>query len=288
MAKCRGTLQLRWMRLLQLSDPHLLADPMALCRGRLPRLQLGEALRQARLSLGGTWGPADLLLISGDLCHDESWLGYAELRDLLLHGKGDQAINTVLLPGNHDHPQLLRAVLGRHGAVAPALVRVSTADLVLLDSHRPGSDAGWLGDAQLCWLQQVLATRRAAPLLVALHHPPVAIGDPGFDAIALKDGPDLLELLRSEVDLRVVLFGHIHQHWQGVFPGRSEVPLLGCPSTLCSYGPVQPCPLNRAAEPGGRLLEIGPDGQLRQRLLRWPALVPPSLTTRSGILGPAD
>jgi Icc protein len=71
------------MRLLQLSDPHLLADPMALCRGRLPWLQLGEALRQARLSVGGTWGPADLLLISGDLCHDDSWLGYAVLRDLL-------------------------------------------------------------------------------------------------------------------------------------------------------------------------------------------------------------
>lgn len=288
MAHCRGTLQLRWMRLLQLSDPHLLADPMALCRGRLPWLQLGEALRQARLSVGGTWGPADLLLISGDLCHDDSWLGYAVLRDLLSDLQREQGIRIALLPGNHDHPQLLRAVLGRHGSLAPTLVTGTAADLVLLDSHRPGSDAGWLGSAQLRWLQQVLAARRAAPLLVALHHPPVAIGDPGFDAIALNDGPALLELLQPEVDLRAVLFGHIHQHWQGVFPGRSEVLLLGCPSTLCSYGPVQPCPLNRAAEPGGRLLEIGPDGLLRQRLLRWPALVPPSLRPRSGSVGPAD
>ena len=288
MAHCRGTLQLRWMRLLQLSDPHLLADPMALCRGRLPWLQLGEALRQARLSVGGTWGQADLLLISGDLCHDDSWLGYAVLRDLLSELQREQGIRIALLPGNHDHPQMLRAVVGRHGSLAPTLVTGTAADLVLLDSHRPGSDAGWLGSAQLRWLQQVLAARRAAPLLVALHHPPVAIGDPGFDAIALNDGPALLELLQPEVDLRAVLFGHIHQHWQGVFPGRSEVLLLGCPSTLCSYGPVQPCPLNRAAEPGGRLLEIGPDGLLRQRLLRWPALVPPSLRPRSGSVGPAD
>jgi Icc protein len=276
------------MRLLQLSDPHLLADPMALCRGRLPWLQLDEALRQARLSVGGTWGQADLLLISGDLCHDDSWLGYAVLRDLLSDLQREQGIRIALLPGNHDHPQLLRAVVGRHGSLAPTLVTGTAADLVLLDSHRPGSDAGWLGSAQLRWLQQVLAARRAAPLLVALHHPPVAIGDPGFDAIALNDGPALLELLQPEVDLRAVLFGHIHQHWQGVFPGRSEVLLLGCPSTLCSYGPVQPCPLNRAAEPGGRLLEIGPDGLLRQRLLRWPALVPPSLRPRSGSVGPAD
>ena len=261
------------MRLLQLSDPHLLADPRARCRGRLPHLQLCEALHQARLALGGTWGASDLLLISGDLCHDESWQGYAALRDLLR----DQGVGIALLPGNHDHPQLLRAVLGRHGAVAPTVVSTTTADLVLLDSHGPGSDAGWLGRQQLRWLQRVLTARRSAPLLVALHHPPVAIGDPDFDAIALKDGPALLELLQSEAELKAVLFGHIHQHWLGTLPGRSQALLLGCPSTLCSFGPVQPCPLDQADAPGGRLLEIDTDGVVQQRLLRWPALAPPSL-----------
>lgn len=276
------------MRLLQLSDSHLLADPMAQCRGRLPQLQLGEALLQARLALGRIAGSADLLLISGDLCHDESWQGYAILRDLLIDLQRDQGIRIALLPGNHDHPQLLRAVLGRHGAVAPMLVTGTAADLVLLDSHRPGCDAGWLGTEQLLWLQRVLAERRAAPLLVALHHPPVAIGDPDFDAIALRDGPALLDLLQPESDLRAVLFGHIHQHWQDAFPGRPEVQLLGCPSTLCSFGPVQPCPLNRAAEPGGRLLEIGADGVLQQRLLRWPAAAPPSLGPEPRTAGPTN
>jgi Icc protein len=56
-------------------------------------------------------------------------------------------------------------------------------------------------------------------------------------------------------------------------PGREEVSLLACPSTLCGFGPVQPCPLGRADDPGGRWLELGAGG-LRQRLLRWPAPTP--------------
>ena len=52
--------------------------------------------------------------------------------------------------------------------------------------------------------------------------------------------------------------------------GSRAVPLLGCPSTLCPFAAVQPCPLAGERQPGGRLLELGDDGELRQSLLRWP------------------
>ena len=42
------------------------------------------------------------------------------------------------------------------------------------------------------------------------------------------------ELLRPHRALRAVLFGHIHQHWQGAWATRPDVLLLGCPSTLCT------------------------------------------------------
>ena len=57
-----------------------------------------------------------------------------------------------------------------------------------------------------------------------------------------------------------------------LFSASSLLFLLGCPSTLIGYGPVQPCPLGRADNPGGRLLELGEEGEIRHRLLRWPAL----------------
>ena len=267
MAKAPETMQLRRMRLLQLSDLHLLADPAGLCRGRLPLVHLRQALAESLSQLRRQGDQPDLLLLSGDLCHDESWQGYAGLRDLL----AALALPVALLPGNHDHALLLRAALARRWPLAPAVVPWGGAALVMLDSHRPGSDAGWLGGRQLTWLARQLVHWRDRPLVVALHHPPLAIGDPGFDAMGLGDGPALLELLGSVPSLKAVLFGHIHQHWRGTLPGLGDVPLLGCPSTLCSFGPVQPCPLGRPADPGGRLLVLEADGRCREQLLRWRA-----------------
>lgn len=266
MVRARADQQLKRMRLLQLSDPHLLADPAASYRGRRPFPLLAEALRQ-----GAALDPLPhLLLISGDLCQDESWAGYGRLRELL------EAWPTpvALLSGNHDHPQLLRAALGRRAVVAPTLLELDGCRLALLDSHQAGRCGGALGRRQLAWLAAGLerwAAAPARPLLVAVHHPPVAIGDPGMDAIALADGAELLDLLRPVAGLRALVFGHVHQHWRGEVPRRPDVELLACPSTLCGFGPVQPCPLGRADDPGGRWLELDASGALRQRLLRWTA-----------------
>ena len=255
------------MRLLQLSDPHLLADSAGLSRQRQPWMRLRQVLHQIQAT-----GPLpDLLLISGDLCQDETWAGYAQLRQLL----EPWPTPVALLPGNHDHPQLLRAALGRRAVLAPALLPCADGWLLLLDSHRPGCTAGWLGAPQLTWLERQLHRLRLQaeplPLLVAVHHPPVPIGDPGMDAIGLQDAAPLLELLGRAPALQAVLFGHVHQYWRGRLPGREEVLLLGCPSTLCGFGPVQPCPLDRSDDPGGLWLEVAAGAPLRHRLLRWAA-----------------
>ena len=177
----------------------------------------------------------------------------------------------ALLPGNHDHPLLLDAVLGRRWTTAPADLLVQGVRVLLLSSHRVGSAAGALGSLQLQWLAQRLqcSERRDLPLVVALHHPPIAIGDAGMDAIRLLDQNPLEELLRSHRALRAVLFGHIHQQWQGSWATRPDVQLLGCPSTLCSFRAVQACPLGRADDPGGRLLDVTPEGDVQHQVLRW-------------------
>jgi Icc protein len=282
------------MRILQLSDPHLLAAAGGRCHGRpaLPLLRHGllEAFDQLRAAAEAP----DLLLISGDLCQDESWGGYVRLAELLAlppleHAAEGRSLPVALLAGNHDHPALLRAALGRRAVIAPAMISCGAWRVLLLDSHRSGALAGEMGPAQLAWLQRRLEALPAdgeAALLVAVHHPPVPIGDAGMDAIGLRDGEDLLALLRPVAALRGLVFGHVHQHWQGALPGRPDVPLLGCPSTLCSFGPVQPCPLGRPDDPGGRWLDLGVDGILRQRLLRWTSVGGPSLGPCNGSSSP--
>jgi Icc protein len=254
------------MNILQLSDPHLLADPAARIAGRAPSIALEHGLRRAWDQLREDGIAVDRLLLSGDLCDDESWGGYVALRETLRPWAGP----IDLLAGNHDDPTLLRAVMGRRGTVAPAVVAMASWRLLLLHSHRPGCPGGWLGRRQLQWLEEQLQGEVPGAVLVAVHHPPVPIGDPAFDAIGLHDGPELLSLLARHPGVKGVVFGHVHQHWQGHLPGRPAVPLLACPSTLRSFGPIQPCPLGRPLWPGGRLLHLGAAGEIRQRLLRWP------------------
>ena len=66
------------MRILQLSDPHLVTADQGLVRGRPALAHFERALQ-----LGGALNP----VVTGDLCQDESWGGYARLLlDLPLDG----------------------------------------------------------------------------------------------------------------------------------------------------------------------------------------------------------
>jgi Icc protein len=236
--------------LLQLSDPHLLADPNGCHRGKPARANFVEALAQAQSLLPAS---ADLLLLTGDLCQDESWLGYVALRELLT----PVALPVALLAGNHDHPQLLRACLGRQAVIAPALLAFGKWWLLLLDSHCPGQIAGRVPEPQLRWAEQRLR-QCSGPVLLAVHHPPDD----------MLDGQDWLHRLAAVADLRLILVGHIHQHRRESWASAT---LLGCPSTLLQFPPRQPCPLAKADWPGGRYLRLEAGGNWSDELLRWPA-----------------
>jgi len=249
------------LQILQLSDPHLLADKAGDYRDVVPFEHLRHGLAEALAQLDRR---PDLLLVSGDLCQDESLGGYGHLRDLL----APTGLPLALLPGNHDDPALLRQVLGPVARLAPGALSLGPWRLILLSSHHPGSPAGALHLHQLDWLRQQLADRDG-PTWVVLHHPPQPIGIPSLDAIALQHPEPLLELLAGSPAVKGVLFGHVHQHWQGALASRPEVPLFACPSTLCAFPASQPCPLGRPQDPGGRWLELRPDHSWSQRLLRW-------------------
>ena len=89
------------MRLLQLSDLHLHADPSGDLRGTVTRDTLRRCIDAALAE-----GPYDGILVSGDIVHDEPE-GYRHLRDLL----AGTDIPVMCLPGNHDDPAALQAAL---------------------------------------------------------------------------------------------------------------------------------------------------------------------------------
>ena len=82
-------------RLIQLSDPHLLAQADGKVRGRSALSLFRKALDQALAE------HPNLLLITGDCCHDETWCGYVRLRDMFEDVVQIKSNNTqVIMVGN--------------------------------------------------------------------------------------------------------------------------------------------------------------------------------------------
>ncbi len=232
------------MKILQLSDCHLCADPDRAALGRRPEATLAALVaRLAALQV-------DRVVFTGDLVDDPEPRLVRRLQRLA----APLAAPCHFLPGNHDHPASLAAVLGTtlvedctHLEVAPG------RHCLFLNSRRPGAVGGALSQTAWAALEEVLQALGAkARLLVFLHHPPLPVGSAWLDAIGLEDGERLLAQLaaaRAQVD--GVFFGHVHQAFAG---RRHGIPCYGCPSTWVQFAPRRARFAYDARPPGARLI----------------------------------
>ncbi len=248
------------MRIIQITDCHLLADPAAELKGICTRERLVRVLDALREELP----QAELLIVTGDLTHDERAETLQALRELL----ADWLPRVRVLPGNHDDRGFMRQVFG--DIILPAGERNVFAEflgnwrLIGLDTQVPGAVGGEVGLAQLDWLERQLEVS-PQPTALFLHHPPVLVGSPWLDRIGLADAPALWQLLVRFPQVRVVCTGHIHQE-MAVHRGGALV--LSTPSTAVQFRPESESLEVDDVPPGYRILELEDDGSVRTRVMR--------------------
>lgn len=181
--------------------------------------------------LRGLDRPPDLLVASGDLADLGLPEEYARLHGLLAAA----GVPLCLMPGNHDRRAPLRQAFAGHDYLGSSGRMHYHRDLrglrvIALDSVIEGRDGGDLDEAQLQWLDGVLAEQPAMPALIFMHHPPAATGFSRMDRIAVA--PECAERLGAIVarhrQVKAVLCGHVHRGVQGVWRGAL---LSVCPST---------------------------------------------------------
>jgi len=200
------------MLIAQLSDPHLEVGP----RGGEPSARLHRALGRV---LGLRPRP-DCVLITGDVVNNgkqeeyEAFLAIAKGFPVPIH----------LVAGNHDDAKTMANVFGGTGFLGGSDSTYYTIDhadvrIVVLDSLVPGSVAGRLGEAQLEWLDKVLAKRPEVPALVCLHHPPADIGMAFLDSYKLENPEALRTVLTRHSHVRQILAGHVHRAVTAEFAG---------------------------------------------------------------------
>lgn len=245
------------LRILQLTDTHLYADPGGCLLGLNTLDSLDAVIELARAELG----PVDLVLATGDMVHDASPAGYNRLRERL--SQLDAPV--YCLPGNHDLTMPMREhLVGGPVQMRPWILRGDWL-LVFLDSTIPGQDEGHLEAAELAQLEALLQRHPDRHTLVCLHHQPLATGSVWLDTMLVDNAAELLALTGRHPQVRCLLWGHIHQEFDRAVNG---IRYLGTPSTCIQFTPKKIGFGVDGTPPGYRWLALEPSGALRTGVRR--------------------
>lgn len=244
------------LKVLQLTDPHLMADPAATLLGVNTRDSL-EAVVESVKARG--FGP-DVILATGDLAQDGSDVAYRAL------AKSLAAFDcpSLWLPGNHDHHASLARVSAEIGADQKHSIQGGW-QLIGLDSAVPGKVHGELAALELEFLEARLRDQPDLPTLVTLHHHPVTIGCDWMADIGLRNCEAFWQIIDRWPQVKIVLWGHVHQHLDQV---RKGVRLLATPSTCIQFEKGAREFSVEALAPGFRWLELYPNGDVATGVVR--------------------
>lgn len=190
-----------------LSDCHLDTRPVTVARLR----QVVAAVRELpRL---------DAVVVTGDVADNGA---AAEYQAFLAEIAGLPP--SIVTTGNHCIRAAFEADIGPRNR----LLDIAGLRIVALDTAMDGKDEGLLDAETLAFARDAIAGAPGA-VLIACHHPAVAIGHPPIDATRLANADALAGLIAGSPSVAGVLTGHVHTPHSSIFAG---VPLIGAPGIV--------------------------------------------------------
>jgi 3',5'-cyclic-AMP phosphodiesterase len=242
----------------QISDLHLFADE----RQDLLGWNTWKSLDVILERLAALETQPELILLTGDLSQDETEGAYQRI----LHRLSPLGIPTYWLPGNHDHVETMHRILDCPPIYSDKVLEQGGWRFLLLNSTVPGQVHGMLSAETLQWLKDRLTeVPEHQPMVIALHHPPFWVGSPWLDQSGLQNTADFLEIIDQYPQIKLVLFGHIHQAFEHI---RSNVTYLSTPSTCIQFLPGSHRFALDNAQPGFRLIHLHSNGQFETQVQR--------------------
>ncbi|MGD8591309.1 MAG: phosphodiesterase [Gammaproteobacteria bacterium] len=253
------------IHVLQITDTHLFTDPAGELYGVNTRQSLTSVLQHKQTS--GV--KSDVLLLTGDLSHDETEESYAVLNSFI----DPLGIPAYCLPGNHDEPAFMVKRLKNttnNGILHTVHGRWL---LVLLDSSVPGAVEGQIKEDVLHKLDELLrhhacdnASGDKDPgkhVLVAVHHNPVKVGSAWMDRIGVQNGEALFDVLCKYHSVKAVICGHIHQELE---TRVNNIVVYGTPSSCFQFKPHTPEAEIDDKPPGYRVMTLYDDGKIESQV----------------------
>lgn len=212
------------MLVAQLTDLHITTS------GGPTMVDTSATLARAVTHIVGLDPRPDVVVITGDLTNDGTADEYALLRSLL----EPIDLPLVLVAGNHDHRDVLRAELAdRFPSDVPDghlsyVIEEHEVRLVVLDTTEPTRHDGVLPPDRIAWLTSVLDEAPDRPTAICMHHPPFRTGIRWMDLAGLADSPAFRSAVVEHPQVRHVMAGHLHRPIHTTI-GSASVTV--CPST---------------------------------------------------------
>jgi 3',5'-cyclic-AMP phosphodiesterase len=203
----------------------------------------------------------DFLLLTGDLSQDGTAASYDRLQTAL----APLNLPTYWLPGNHDDFAVMQRSLTKPPFLSDKSFQAGDWQFILLNSAVPGCVHGQLPPESLDWLEEQLNHAADCPTVVSFHHPPFQVHSDWLDTSILQNPTDLFAVLDRHPQVKLVLFGHIHQAFHRQ---RRGIHYFGSPSTSIQFEPQSSHFSLDRQQPGFRLLELYSDGTWQTEIRR--------------------
>jgi len=242
------------IRIVQISDCHISADPHALYREQSADENLAGVVQAAM-----QWKPR-LIMVTGDVSEDGSRESYERSSELLARTGAE----VMVLPGNHDDVELMSRYFSAGPWNGPYTRQLESWQLLMLDSTVPGQVSGSLSPRKLDQLRHALNGKNELYSLVALHHQPIPVGGPWIDRYRLESPQQFFEVIDQAPNVRCIAWGHVHQDFSKQRKGCS---LLGAPSSVANSLPGTDRFSLDPAGPSCRWLELSRDGGVETGIL---------------------
>jgi len=203
-----------------LADTHIAADRDFVARGA----KLSKHLARVVAGILAEETPVQGVLINGDCAFDDGQAGDYALLAELLAPLGEAGIPVHLTLGNHDDRDQFRAAFAAAAGTSPleshhvGILETPFADWILVDTLRYVNKVeGEIGEAQLAWIAERLASRPEKPAIVFGHHYPQVFRTdviPASEPIrisGLVDSEAFVGLLARETAAKAYFYGHSHR-----------------------------------------------------------------------------
>ena len=234
----------------QITDLHLGATEQETLGG-VTTFKSFEAVLQASEAQGRA---DNLLLLTGDLASDCQPEAYRLLNKTLT----EKAREAIWLPGNHDNVELMQANLSAYPRTR--IYQAGSWSILLLDSSKAGQPGGHVSEAELNFAAQSLKKLAGKPVLVAMHHSPVAVNSAWLDRQQIDNHQRLHEILVAHGQVQAVVTGHVHQHHDSMW---GTIPVYSTPSSCVQFEQFSDEFALADQPPGYRWLDLHSDGSLQ-------------------------